>query len=71
MAATLKTIHATVSADGIVTTQEPIWGPCEAVITLLVEERIPNAVTRAAMDESDEDLPRYTKMEDIKATLGI
>lgn len=71
MAAALKTIHATVSADGIVTTKEPIWGPCEAVITLLVEEKIPNAVTRAAMDESDEDLPRYSNMEDIRATLGI
>ena len=71
MAPALKTVHATVSADGIVTTQEPIWGPCKAVITLLVEEKIPNAVTRAAMDESDEDLPRYTNMEDIRATLGI
>jgi len=71
MAAALKTIHATVSADGVVTTQEPIWGPCEAVITLLVDEKVPNAVTRAAMDEPTDDLPRYHTMEGIRATLEI
>lgn len=70
MTAALKTIHATVSADGIVTTRELIWGPCEAVITLLVEEKVPNTVTRAAMDESDENLPRYTAAE-AKAALGL
>jgi hypothetical protein len=70
MATALKTIHATVSADGVVTTEEPIWGPCKAVITLLVDEKIPNAVTRAAMDEPTEGLPRYTAAE-AKAALGI
>ena len=71
MAASLKTIEATVSADGVVTTAEPIFGPCKAVLTLLVDEKVPNAVTRAAMDETDEDLPRYNTMKDIRATLGI
>ncbi len=71
MAAALKTIQATVSADGVVTTQEPIWGPCGAVVTLLVEEKIPNAVTRAAMDEPTDDLPRYATAAEAKAALGI
>jgi hypothetical protein len=71
MAATLKTIEATVSADGVVTTAEPIFGPCKAVLTLLVDEKIPNAVTQAAMDEPTEDLPRYTSASQAKAALGI
>jgi len=71
MAASLKTIQATVSADGVVTTAEPIYGPCVAVITLLVDEKIPNAVTRAAMDEPNEDLPRYPTASQAKAALGI
>jgi hypothetical protein len=71
MPASLKTIRATVSADGVVTTAEPILGPCEAVITLLVEDKIPNAVTRAAMDESTGDLPRYPSASQAKAALGI
>jgi hypothetical protein len=54
-----------------VTTAEPILGPCEAVITLLVEDKIPNAVTRAAMDESTGDLPRYPSASQAKAALGI
>lgn len=71
MAVALKTIRATVSADGVVTTEEPIWEPCEAVITLLVEEKIPNAVTLAAMNESDDDLTRYTATEAKAAILSL
>ena len=71
MAATLKAIEATVSADGVVTTAEPIFRPCKAVLTLLVDEKILNAVTRAAMDEPTEDLPRYTSASQAKAALGI
>jgi hypothetical protein len=70
MAAALKTIHATVSADGLVTLSEPVSGPCKAVLTLLVEEWTPNAVTLAAMNEPTEDLPRYTAAE-AKAALGL
>ena len=71
MAASLRTIQATVSADGVVTTAEPLFGPCMAVITLLVDEKIPNAVTLAAIQEPTDDLPRYHTMEDIRAALGI
>ena len=71
MAATLKAIEATVSADGVVTMAEPIFRPCRAVLTLLVDEKILNAVTRAAMDEPTEDLPRYTSASQAKAALGI
>ncbi len=71
MAASLRTIEATVSADGVVTTAEPVFGPCKAVLTLLIDEKVPNAVTRAAMDESSDDLPRYTNASQAKAALGI
>jgi hypothetical protein len=71
MAASLRTIEATVSADGVVTLAEPVTGPCKAVVTLLVEDRIPNAVTLAAMNEPIAGLPRYRTAEDAKAALGI
>jgi hypothetical protein len=71
MAATLKTIEATVSAEGVVTTAEPIFGPCKAVLTLLVDEKIPNAETLAAMNEPNEGLPRYKTTSQAKAALGI
>jgi hypothetical protein len=56
MAAALRTIEASVSADGVVTTAEPVFGSCKAVLTILVNEKIPNAVTHAAMDEPTEGL---------------
>lgn len=71
MSASLKAIQATVSEDGTVTLAEPVQVPCKAVLTLLVEQPEPNAVTRAAMNEPTEDLPRYRTMKDIRATLGI
>lgn len=71
MAATLRAIEATVSADGVVILAEPVTGPCKAVLTLLVEERIPNAATLAAMNEPIDELPRYRSAEGAKAALGI
>ena len=71
MAATLRTIEATVSADGVVTLAEPVTGPCKAVITVLVEEWTPNAVTQAAMNEPIDDLPRFRSPQEAKAALGI
>jgi len=71
MSATLKAIEATVSADGVVTLVEPVRGPCKAVVTLLIEDWIPNPNTLAAMDESIDDLPRYQTADEAKAVLGI
>jgi len=71
MAASLKTIAATVSADGFVTLAEPVNGPCKGVLTLLVEDRIPNAETLAAMDEPTEGLPRYKTAKEAKSALGL
>lgn len=71
MAASLRTIEATVSADGVVTLAEPVTGPCKAVVTLLIDEWVPNATTLEAMTESTEDLPRYRTAEKAIAALGI
>jgi hypothetical protein len=71
MAASLRTIEATVSADGVVTLAEPVTGPCKAVVTLLVEEWIPNPETLEAMEEPTDDLPRYSSSEKAIAALGI
>lgn len=53
------------------TTAEPIFGPCVAVITPLIDKMLPNAVTRAAMDEPSKDLPSYPTASQAKAALGI
>ncbi len=45
MSATLKTIAATVSADGTITPAEPVTGPARAVLTVLVEQPEPNGLT--------------------------
>lgn len=71
MSASLKAIQATVSEDGTITLAEPVYGPCKAVLTLLVEEPEPNATTRAAMDEPSEGLTRYPTASQAKAALGI
>ena len=71
MAATLRTIEATVSEDGVITPAEPVTGPCKAVITLLIDEWLPNAVTVAAIEEPIDGLPRYRTAEEAKAALGI
>ena len=70
MSASLKTVEATVSEEGIVTLAEQVTGPCKAVLTLLVEEPTPNSETLAAMNEPTEGLPRYSAAE-AKAALGI
>ena len=71
MSATLRTIEATVSADGVVTLAEPITGLCKAVLTILVDEWIPDATTLEAMDESTDELPRYRSAAEAIAALGI
>lgn len=71
MSASLKAIQATVSADGVVTLAEPVTGPCKAVLTLLVEDPVPNAETIAAMNEPNEELTRYPNAALAKAALGI
>ncbi len=69
MSAILKTVEATVAADGTVTLAEPVAGPARAVLTLIVEEPEPNAATCAAMDEPLAGLPRFTSPEALKAGL--
>jgi len=71
MAASLRTTEATVTADGVVTLAEPVTVPCKAVVTLLVEEWIPNPETIKAMEEPTDDLPRYSSAEKAIAALGI
>ena len=71
MAAVLKTVHATVAADGTVTLDEPVVGPTMAVLTFLVEEWVPNAETLDAMAEPIEALPRHQSASAAKAALGI
>ena len=71
MAAVLKTVHATVAADGTVTLDEPVAGPTMAVLTFLVEEWVPNAETLEAMAEPIEALPRHRSAKAAKAELGI
>ena len=71
MAAVLKTVHATVSADGTVTLDEPVAGPTMAVLTFLVEEWVPNAETLEAMAEPIEALPRHHSAKAAKSALGI
>jgi hypothetical protein len=71
MAASLRTIEATVTADGGVTLAEPVTVPCKAVVTLLVEEWIPNPETIKAMEEPTDDLPCYSSAEKAIAPPGI
>ena len=63
MAATLKTVEATIEADGTVSLAEPLTGPARAVITVLIDDLEPNAITVAAMEESWELLPRHSSIE--------
>ena len=69
MSASLRTVEATVSPEGIVTLSEPVFGPARAILTLLVEDSEPNADTRAAMNEPVEGLPRFTTVDDLMAHL--
>jgi hypothetical protein len=71
MAPSLRTIEATVSADGVVTLAEPVTGPCKAVVTLLIDEWTPNATTLEAMGEPTDKLPCYSTAEKAIDALGI
>lgn len=71
MAATLKAIQATVSADSVVTRAKPVAGPRKAVVTVLVDEWTPNALTLAAMSEPVDELPRVQMMKEIRFNLKI
>ena len=70
MAATLRTIDATVAEDGSVLLAEPVEGPAKAVLTVLIDdELVPNAATIEAMQESVADLPRFQSVEDLMQEL--
>ena len=71
MSASLKTVEATVSEEGIVTLAEHVTGPCKAVLTLLIEEPTPNAATLEAMNEPSQGLQRYKTASQARAALGI
>jgi hypothetical protein len=67
MPATLRTLKATVGPDGVVHLLQPLDldGPAEAVVTVLVPSREPNAVTMAALQENLEELPRFKNVDDL------
>lgn len=71
MSVTLKTIKATLNPDGSLDMGDPvpIIEPTEVLITIAVEDKIPNAVTRAAMEEPREGLPRFKTVEALMADL--
>jgi hypothetical protein len=69
MGAILKTIDATVSADGTVTLAEKITGPAKAVLTLLVEEPEANEETLEAIAEPITGLPRFSNLTALRADL--
>ena len=70
MGATLRTIEATIDADGTIHLAEPLQGPARAVVTVLIEDLEPNATTVAAMRESLEALPRYSSIEGLLEDLN-
>jgi len=63
MGASLKTVEATIDADGTIHLSEPLQGPARAVVTVLIEDLEPNDTTVAAIRESLEKLPRYSSIE--------
>ena len=71
MSVTLKTIKATLNPDGSLDMVEPVpvLEPVEVLITFAVEDKIPNAETRAAMGEPNEGLPRFKTVEALMADL--
>jgi hypothetical protein len=69
MAATLRTIQASVAADGTVSLAEKITGPAKAVLTLLVEEPEANEETAAAIAEPVAGLKRFETLADLKSDL--
>lgn len=79
MAATLRTIQASVSADGIVTLDKPVSEPRRAILTSIedeAEENHPDAEELQAMLEAEADRAAgnreaFTSLSDLKAKLGI
>jgi hypothetical protein len=84
MAATLKTIKATVEADGTVHLAQPIEvnGPVQAVVTLLIDEDLvkdddePTPEELEAMLEAEADRKAgrseaFTDLEDLKTELSL
>ena len=71
MSVTLKAIRATLNPDGSLDLDYPmsVPEPVEVMVTIAVEEKIPNAVTRAAMEEPKEGLPRFETVEALMAEL--
>jgi hypothetical protein len=69
VAAILKTIEASVSENGVITPSEPLVGPAQAVITLIVEEPAPNEKTIRAMEEPVGYSPRFNTVAELKADL--
>ena len=69
MAAILKTIDASVSADGTITLAEAVTGPAKAVLTLLIEEPEANKKTLQAIAEPLSGLPRFASLAALKADL--
>ncbi|MFT5469391.1 MAG: hypothetical protein ACI8UO_004512 [Verrucomicrobiales bacterium] len=63
MPATLRSIEATIDSNGLVHLQEPLRGPAKAVVTVLIDDPVPNAETQAAMSESIESLPSFDSVE--------
>lgn len=74
MSTTLKSIPATVFEDGSVTLSEPVSlsAPVAAMVTIVIEEddRLPNRVTREAMEEPLEGLERFKNIDALKADLA-
>ena len=70
----LKAIPATVSPGGTVTLSEPVEldGPADAIVTIAVESAVahdPTELTRLAMEETVEKLPRFATAAALKADL--
>lgn len=67
MPATLRTLKATVQPNGVVQLLQPLEldAPADAVVTVLIPSREPNATTIAAMQESVEKLPRFANAADL------
>ncbi|MFT5466285.1 MAG: hypothetical protein ACI8UO_001383 [Verrucomicrobiales bacterium] len=60
MSATLKTVDATIEPDGSVRLLEPIQGPAKAVVTVLIDEPVPDvSITdlEKSLDESRAEGP--------------
>ena len=67
MPATLRSIKATVQPDGMVHLLQPLEldAPADAVVTVLIPSREPNAMTIAAMQEPMEKLSRFANAADL------